>query len=331
MAYTSTRRNGTDTDIYLEFPLDPKTDRLLAECQGGGWEVLDWSPDGKQLLVAEGISISESYLWLVDTGHRREDRADPSRGGRGKSGLRPARSSPPTGGGFSSSPTRAASFNISRNRRLNDPTLYNLTPDLKHDVSSFDLSKNGQRLAVVTNEDGLSGLLVRTFGVDDMIATVLAIQDRTVQDGVVNTGGHGAWFDRLLPRQRGLRNEASANLPEGVISAVKWSGEENRGYSKMLGVSVGTARIPSDIFVSDDLNGAFQRWTVSETGGISPDAFVEPQLVKWPSFDQREISGFCTRPTQANFLASGRDHQHSRRPGGAIPAWISRAQQLPHQ
>ena len=67
IAYTSTRRNGADTDIYVESPTDPKTDRLLTELKGGGWEPADWSPDDKHLVVVEGISINESYLWLFDT------------------------------------------------------------------------------------------------------------------------------------------------------------------------------------------------------------------------------------------------------------------------
>ena len=53
VAYTSTRRNGADTDIYIESPADPKSDRLLAEVKGGGWQIADWSPDDKQVLVLE--------------------------------------------------------------------------------------------------------------------------------------------------------------------------------------------------------------------------------------------------------------------------------------
>jgi hypothetical protein len=34
IAYTSTRRNGADTDIYVQSPTDPKTDHLLAEVKG---------------------------------------------------------------------------------------------------------------------------------------------------------------------------------------------------------------------------------------------------------------------------------------------------------
>lgn len=58
IAYNSTRRNGADTDIYVQSPADPKSDRLLSEVQGGGWTISDWSPDDKQLLVQEYVSIN---------------------------------------------------------------------------------------------------------------------------------------------------------------------------------------------------------------------------------------------------------------------------------
>ena len=81
VAYTSTRRNGADTDIYLESPDDPKSDRLLAEVKGGGWQIADWSPDDSRLLVLEDVSINESYLWLFDTktGEKNRVNAPPSR------------------------------------------------------------------------------------------------------------------------------------------------------------------------------------------------------------------------------------------------------------
>src|SRR5947208_13815778 len=47
-------------------PADPANDRLLAELEGGGWFVRDWSPDDRTLLVCEYVSINESYLWLFD-------------------------------------------------------------------------------------------------------------------------------------------------------------------------------------------------------------------------------------------------------------------------
>src|SRR6201993_1879323 len=64
VAYGSTRRTGKDVDLYIMNPRDPKSDRLLAKLEGGGWQALDWSPDGHKLLVAEEVSANESYLWV---------------------------------------------------------------------------------------------------------------------------------------------------------------------------------------------------------------------------------------------------------------------------
>ena len=38
-AYSSTRRNGQDTDIWIMDATDPKTDHMLLQIEGGGWNV----------------------------------------------------------------------------------------------------------------------------------------------------------------------------------------------------------------------------------------------------------------------------------------------------
>jgi hypothetical protein len=58
--------SGCDRRHIVENPLDPNSDRLLIQLQGGGWSPLDWSPDDSKILAIQEISISESYLWLVD-------------------------------------------------------------------------------------------------------------------------------------------------------------------------------------------------------------------------------------------------------------------------
>ena len=66
LAYNSTSRNGADRDIWLMNPRDPQSNRMLLECSGGGWAVLDWSPDDTRLLVQESLSVNKSVLYLVD-------------------------------------------------------------------------------------------------------------------------------------------------------------------------------------------------------------------------------------------------------------------------
>jgi dipeptidyl aminopeptidase/acylaminoacyl peptidase len=66
MVYTSTRRTQQDTDLYVIDPLQPETDRLLMTVEGGGWFPAAWSKDDRQIAVIEYISITETYVWLVD-------------------------------------------------------------------------------------------------------------------------------------------------------------------------------------------------------------------------------------------------------------------------
>ena len=75
IAYTSTRRNGTDSDIYVMDPGDPETDRLLMRVDGGGWGPLEWSSDGYADDRA-GIHLNQRKLSLAgEGGNRREDAA----------------------------------------------------------------------------------------------------------------------------------------------------------------------------------------------------------------------------------------------------------------
>jgi len=66
IAYASTRRNNADLDFFVMDPTKKDSDKMIAQNQGGGWQVSDWSPDDRTLLVFNGVSINESYLWLVD-------------------------------------------------------------------------------------------------------------------------------------------------------------------------------------------------------------------------------------------------------------------------
>ncbi len=66
LAFSSTRRNGADRDVWVMDPRDPATTRCILEVKGGGWGPADWSPDDAKLLVLEEISVNESYVWAVD-------------------------------------------------------------------------------------------------------------------------------------------------------------------------------------------------------------------------------------------------------------------------
>jgi len=66
VAYTSTRRNGADSDIYVVDPRDPKSDRMVVQLKGGGWAVADFAPGARTAVVAEYVSVNKSNLHLLD-------------------------------------------------------------------------------------------------------------------------------------------------------------------------------------------------------------------------------------------------------------------------
>ncbi len=159
IAYISTRRTGKDTDLWVMNPNAPKTDHLLRQLAGGGWQALDWSPDDKKILLEEELSINESYLWLVDatTGERKEltprNTSEKVSYGEGRFGK--------DGKGIYVTTDKDSEFHRLAYIDLATKQPNYLTTSIHWDVESFDLTQDGKMLAFVTNEEGVSVLRVR--------------------------------------------------------------------------------------------------------------------------------------------------------------------------
>ena len=79
VAFFSTARDSVSYDIDIVDPESGVLPRLvIAGDSSGAWSVLDWSPDDTKLLVRKFISISESYLYVVDVNSGQKREVDPS-------------------------------------------------------------------------------------------------------------------------------------------------------------------------------------------------------------------------------------------------------------
>lgn len=255
IAYSSTRRTGQDTDIWIMDPANPKTDKMLLQLEGGGWDVADWSPDNKKLLVVQGVSANETYLWLADvaTGEKKlltpktNEQVDYSGGPFSKDGK-----------GFYAATDRDSEFQRLAYFDLATLQPTYLTTDIKWDVDEIELSDNGKTLAFVANEDGIGKLYL---------------------------------MDTATRKYRPV-----TGIPVGQINGLNFH-KNNRD----LGFVVTSARSTSDVYSLDVSTGKVERWTYSETGGLNTANFVEPQLIKWPAFDGKTISGFLYAPDAKKF------------------------------
>lgn len=251
LVYTSTRRNNQDTDVWIMNPLEPKSDRMLLQLQGGGWQPVAWSFDDKQLLLLEEISANESYLWLVDVAAGQKKLLTP-KGGPEKIAYNDGAFSK-DGRGLYVTTDKDSEFH--RLAYVDLALLQHtfLTTDIPWDISNLELSEDGRTLAFVSNENG---------------ASVLHLLDTASR-----------------------QPKPAPKLPLGIIGGVRW-----HKNSHDLAFTMTSARSPADAYSLDTQSGQLSRWTYSETGGLNTQSFSEPQLIKWPSFDGREISGFLYRP-----------------------------------
>lgn len=157
MAYVSTRRNGADVDLYVIQPADPKTDRLVAEFKGGGWAPLDWSPDDRQLLLSESISINESYLWLFDVSKGQKTLLTPR--GKEKVAYGGGQFSK-DGKGIYTTTDQDSEFRRLVYLDLETKKTTVLTDHIPWDIQGFRISPDGRLLAFVANEAGISTLRI---------------------------------------------------------------------------------------------------------------------------------------------------------------------------
>ena len=80
-------------------------------------------------------------------------------------------------------------------------------------------------------------------------------------------------------------------LPVGMIGGLRWTPDD-----KALGLTIASHASTSDVYEYELATGQLIRWTESELGGMDASALRAPELITWPSFDKRSISGYLYRP-----------------------------------
>jgi dipeptidyl aminopeptidase/acylaminoacyl peptidase len=125
------------------------------------------------------------------------------------------------------------------------------------DIEKLAMAHDGKRMALVTNEDGYS--LLEIFDVS-----------------------HG-WEQR--------QSLVVPALPKGVVEEITWSQDGTR-----LAITLNCADDSPGIWIWDVETGTLWRATPSSLGGIPQTSFVSPSLVRYPTFDGREIPAFLYLP-----------------------------------
>ena len=159
MMYSSNRRNGKHMDIYVLNPLDPTSNRMVAQVDGEDWSAFDWSPDDKKVILSEYLTSGETHLWILDIATQTKTRlTDPSTAGPIFNGSNAQFSK--DGKGVYHTTDRDSEFRRLAYVDIATRRYTFLTPHLNWDVEDFALSRDRRFLAFITNDNGSSSLHV---------------------------------------------------------------------------------------------------------------------------------------------------------------------------
>jgi dipeptidyl aminopeptidase/acylaminoacyl peptidase len=159
-AFTWTARTGVQADVYIDDPLDRMAPQLVYEAPQPGWAPVDWSPDGKSLLLLHFVSVNESYVYVYDLETRRLTEIEPAKEKAARGALF-ARD----GKGVYLTSDLGTEFRTLRYVDLATGKVTDLTGDvIRWEIEDVKLSRDGRYLAYVVNEEGASKI-----GVMDLV------------------------------------------------------------------------------------------------------------------------------------------------------------------
>ncbi len=156
-------------------------------------------------------------------------------------------------------------------------------------------SKDGKGIYLITNKDNeflkfayydiaTGKLSVLSAGINWDVDAAAITKDGKQIAFVINEAG----ISKLYIMNAATNKFAPVTaIRAGVITDLQWHND-----SKSVAFSFTTSTASDDVFEWNTATGKLIRWTESELGSTEIAALEPAQLIKWKSFDGREISGF---------------------------------------
>jgi dipeptidyl aminopeptidase/acylaminoacyl peptidase len=300
IAFASNRRNGIDVDVYvLDTGEAGATPRLVVGGAGNHWRAFDWSIDDKRLLLGRelsdgsGAGESELYVAQVDSGEISAigfaARASEGAAAGAGSGAGSRKKPPQKTSAAAAIHVRDALFATDGRGIL--LLTHQAAPAA---VASAAAASPFQHLAYV-DAGGHEWHELSTDASHDVERFDRSLDGRYV-GYTINDAGSSRLM--LIDQQRKL-DLSVATLPAGLISAMKFD-----SGGKHLALTIESIRSPRDVYVLEPETQLLTRWTQSEVGPLDPEAFVAPQLLRYPTWDRiegraRELAALVYRPAAA--------------------------------
>lgn len=153
LAFSSTRRNGSDNDLYVMDPRNPASARMVAQVSGGGWGIVDFAPDNQSVVVGNYVSVEKTDLYALDLA---SGKMTPIGNHKQKVAYSGGKFAPD--GRFWVTSDEGTDFQRLGTLDLRSGKFTPRSPETRWDVDGFDISSDGRFIAYTVNEEGISRL-----------------------------------------------------------------------------------------------------------------------------------------------------------------------------
>lgn len=270
--YASNKRNPQYFDIYRMTVADGKEELVYQQDGSNSFEAAD-SFDKKIIISRSGTELSlDNNLYLIDVETKKETLLTPHEGSAQFGGVHF------TADGYVFAQNDKREFFSLSQMRLKNAAMKSDWSDANRevkvldetnwDVDDIEMLDSQGLMAYTLNREGFSELYLRKFETDGKpLITRFNAKTETVK----------------LPAQ-------------GIVSGMNFSEDGSK-----LAFTFVSAKYNADIWLYDLAKKTLTQVTKSDRSGIDQNSFVEPQLIKFKTFDGREIPAWYYVPQNALF------------------------------
>ncbi|MEO9601651.1 prolyl oligopeptidase family serine peptidase [Parasphingorhabdus sp.] len=257
LAFGSNKRTGLYNDIYLMDPANPEGAAMLVASTGGGWFAIDFSPDDKQLLVFNYVSVTDNQLYLIDIAQGSLRKLTDSTKPVAYEGLQFA----PDGRLWAASDDGS---DVKRLGILNIETsqFEPIVDEKIWDITDFDISQDGRWIAFEVNQAGRS--LLKFYDIETgKIRTV-----DSLPAGVISGAKFAPWGELGFTLNSNQTGTDAYSINPKTLAITRWTKSETGGLDAANNVAPELVEISS--FDGEKMSGFLYRPDPAKHGGKRP-------------------------------------------------------------
>ena len=290
IAYRSNKRNGASNDVWITSVDDKNKSEMILESQDGtSWGAIDWSNDNKKILIQNYISVSNSKIYSIDVESKTKSLII---GSNDKKSVNIGLNFDYDDKGIFFITNEFSDYRNLAYKNIQTGQVTLITNDIRWNVDSFVLSKDGSRAAFSINENGFSSLYL------------------------METSSYK--FNKVK------------NIPIGLVSGIEFN-RQSTSLGLSINTYQSPSDAYTLELKKDPLQyGDLVKWTESEIGGLDTSKFVKPKFFSYETFDGLNIPAFIYKKKSEKplpviiYIHGGPESQSRPRFSSTFQQWIDK-------